>query len=276
MRLFPDFADIRGQWYVKRALEVAVTGGHPITLTGSPGCGKTLLGESIAGLHLASTRMLRVEDVTRATTGAALAAATTTAAGGVLLLDDLHHLTPDAVDHVWRAWAACTRPPLVVAALRPCPCGWYAASIDARQDCTCAAPAVTRWHQHTAACAAGFQLHLDLEDAARWQQPHVRTGECSAAVRTRIKIARGFGASCGRITARNAGCAPGTLLQELDAPAQQFFAAAEWALHVPPAHGAHALVVARTIADMDRSPTIGPVHLAEALQYRPRRRGAIA
>ncbi len=45
-----DFLEIKGQTHMKRALEIAVSGGHNVALIGPPGCGKTLMAKAVPGI----------------------------------------------------------------------------------------------------------------------------------------------------------------------------------------------------------------------------------
>jgi magnesium chelatase family protein len=60
-----DMSDIKGQEHVKRALEVAASGGHNCLMVGTPGAGKTLLAKCVPTIlpSMSGDEMLEVTNI---------------------------------------------------------------------------------------------------------------------------------------------------------------------------------------------------------------------
>ena len=216
---------------------------------------------------------------------------------GVLFLDELPEFGPrvlevlrqpleDKVVTISRAQGTLTFPAnfVLIAAMNPCPCGYYG---DPTHECTCSLATVSRYQRRISGPLLDrIDIHLDVPRVEYDKLTDDRLGEPSAAVRARVERARaiqrerfGVDGDGTRIPQRgpriltNADMGPNEVREHcrLDDSGRALLRAAVQQLGMSARAFHRILKLARTIADLDGAADIKTHHLAEALQYRPRR-----
>jgi magnesium chelatase family protein len=306
-----DLSLVHGQEAAKRALEVALAGGHHALFIGPPGAGKSMLGRCIPGLlppltpaeaeevaavyHLARLQapLGRPVRIPRPGIGAARLVGSCTgrrpgevslAHVGVLVLDELPAFGPRTLDALRAPMddgevGAYGSPPLparfaLFATMNPCPCGHLD---DARYPCRCTAQ-VVRLYRGRVPEPLLDRIHLHVEvPAVTLSELRAPAGESSATVAARIAAARAvqvarFGA--GTSTRFNGAMHADEIRRYcvFDRAGRALMDAACEKLRLSARTVDLALQVARTIADLNGGGAIQPVHLAEAVQYTTYRR----
>ena len=204
---------------------------------------------------------------------------------GVLFLDELQEIPRHVLDSlrqpledgrvmIARAATAVTFPSqfTLIGAMNPCPCGRAG---DPRGGCACASSEIAHHQSRLSGPLVDridMQVRLSavpLRDLGRREG-----GEASDVVRARVERARSRqraryrGVSRVRCNAHAAGRWLDTRTP-VDADARDLLASAAERSGLSARAYHRVLKVARTIADLDDSASVGWTHVAEALRYRP-------
>jgi len=194
---------------------------------------------------------------------------------GHSLLEVLRQPLEDKVVTISRAQGTVTFPAsfMLVGAMNPCPCGYYG---DPFRRCTCSPGLVSRYQKRI---SGPFIDRVDIFV----EVPHIdyekladdRLGEKSEKVRDRVTAARGRQIKRFEGTRLNSNneMTPAEVRKfcKVEESAQSLLKAAMKQLYLSARAFHRILKLARTIADLETSEEIKAHHVAEAIQYRPRR-----
>jgi magnesium chelatase family protein len=193
---------------------------------------------------------------------------------GMRVLEVLRQPMEDKVVTISRARGSHSFPAnfMLVAAMNPCPCGYFG---DSGRQCSCSPGAVTRYQKRISGPLLDrIDIHIGVPRLEYDKLSDDRVGEPSRTIRSRIEAARqrqrtrleNEGMAC------NADMGPGAVREHcpLNDECSNLLRQAMNQLQLSARAYHRTLKLARTIADLYGSEKITPPHLAEALGYRPR------
>jgi magnesium chelatase family protein len=169
----------------------------------------------------------------------------------------------------------------LVGGMNPCPCGWYG---DPVKPCTCAPSAVTKYQKRISGPLLDrIDIHIEVPRVDYEKLSNDRLGESSATIRQRVEAARQIqrerfadlihsDGRKGNLITCNADMRIAEVRKycKLDETSESLMRSAMSQMNLSARAYHRILKLSRTIADLAGSDAIQSVHLAEALQYRPR------
>ena len=186
----------------------------------------------------------------------------------------------DRVVTISRAQGSLTFPAnfCLVAALNPCPCGYYG---DPERACTCSVGAIQRYRKRISGPLLDrIDINIEVPRVDYEKLANAKRSEPSAAIRARVEAARlrqtqRFVESAGDREVPvvcNADMGPAEIRAYCALPrdAEALMRSAMRQMHLSARAYHRVLKVSRTIADLEGVDVIQVHHLAEALQYRAR------
>jgi magnesium chelatase family protein len=165
---------------------------------------------------------------------------------------------------------------VLIAAMNRCPCGYYG---DSLKPCTCAPAVVTKYQKRISGPLLDrIDIHIEVPRVDYEKFSGDRLGETSGAIGARIQAARDKQRErFSKLDSKhpvfcNADMRVGEIRQfcKLPEEGQSLMRAAMSQLNLSARAYHRILKLARTIGDLAGSEEIQSVHLAEALQYRPK------
>jgi magnesium chelatase family protein len=202
---------------------------------------------------------------------------------GVLFLDELPEFNrqtlevlrqplEDGTVTISRALSSTTFPAhfMLIAALNPCPCGYRG---DPRRSCHCTPPAIERYMSKISGPLVDrIDIHIEVPSVAFRDLSGGAPGTSSAEMRGQVSAARKRQADRfqNTHTRHNANMSHRQTRQfcRLDDECSNLLKAAMTDMGLSARAHDKILRVARTIADLDQSDAIRPMHLNEAINYR--------
>ncbi len=159
--------------------------------------------------------------------------------------------------------------------VHPCPCGY---SNHPQKPCTCAPAVVTKYQKRISGPILDrIDIHIEVPSVDYEKLSSDRVGETSASIQARVQAARDiqtrrFSGNGPSDIVCNADMRVGEIRQycKVGDEGQRLMRAAMTQLNLSARAYHRILKLSRTIADLAGSEEIKSVHLAEALQYRPK------